>query len=94
MPILHRFQATLLRANKTQSVEPEKAKPKFGISYDVEGDELGSRRYHVDLYGVDKSATKVSVELDRLGFDVTVTQGEQTIQHSIQHSSRLKRLSG
>merc|ERR1711974_308696 len=51
-----------------------KAKPSFGISYPVEGEEPGSRRYHGDVFMVHKSATSVSVKLDQLGTNVTAIQ--------------------
>ena len=49
---------------------------KFGISYQVEGEVLGSRRYHVDMYRVERNDIHVSVYMDDNGTNVSVMQGD------------------
>ena len=64
-----KFKAILLTPNRQHSVPLDKGVKKrgFGISYCVEGTELGNRRYHVDQFPVSDSAESVQVILDKEG---------------------------
>ena len=57
------LQAILLRANKAHAVPLDGRNRKFAVSYHVEGNELGKRRYHVDQFEVSKRASKVRLHM-------------------------------
>ena len=61
---------------------------KFGISYHVEGDEIGKRRYHVDQFEVAKRASKVTVKMDKLGA-ATAFQVVDGVEREIQSVSNV-----
>ena len=55
----------MLRANKAHAVPLDGRNRKFAVSYHVEGNELGKRRYHVDQFEVSKRASKVRLHMRR-----------------------------
>ena len=54
----------------------------------MEGDELGKRRYHVDQFEVSKRASKVSLNVDKLGA-VTAFQVVDGVESEIQAVSNV-----
>ena len=86
-----KFKAILLTPNREHSVPLDKGVKKrgFGISYRVEGTELGNRRYHVDQFPVSDSAESVQVTLDKEGVQAKAVEFADGQDREIQPRSHI-----